>query len=653
MSFCISALVAISLLTGLNAHASSKEAFDNQKYLQQCGGKVYPKCNSAEMNQKTIYNEARELALKSDRTLLINMGADWCAPCLILDALIKSEKDDFLKINEKYVFVKLNGDSDSFKSLQKEHSWPGEMYPTMIVIDPKTNSPITSFLPTAFKSLSDIATMLNQSLNKVDQKPLRYTWYPSLNSKNDSNVSNQLLLRPIELEKDTQSLPSTYFVTIPDKPSKEKALSFYNQGLVNLFGFHYVDAARSFRSAILIEPKFYSAYTMLALALNDLYLFHLGDDGLNPMIMARELKKDLNLTESELAFADYVEAKLCSENSRICNQLGIPSGELAFEALNQAALKVYDVVKKESSNGILNLDFAVIANQYSPENLQQLLVAAPSHPGIHHYLVHLYEGTNLYREAVFHAEQFVRTAPKIAHSYHMYGHVLPKVGKWQQAVSQFLKADELHQAWFRKNKAKSWEDWHYEHNLNLLAHAYFFGGKYDVAEKYWQRRCFELKKQNCDEYYTFLIVTNKAGQAKRLIQEHISELKTQTAGFTALMIESLATETLFLAELMLADNKTEALKIFSNSKPIFITPQEEDGWYSTVGAIINADRLSAAEKDSILNKIQSSMAGGGFDSWSEAVLLAEYYKKLALKFGHINFASSIEVTKQAVGFRCK
>jgi tetratricopeptide (TPR) repeat protein len=50
----------------------------------------------------------------------------------------------------------------------------------------------------------------------------------------------------------------------------------------------------------------------------------------------------------------------------------------------------------------------------------------------------------------------------------MYGHVLPRLGRWREALEQFRKADEIEKSYARAEGLRPGDDWHHVHNLQLL-----------------------------------------------------------------------------------------------------------------------------------------------------------------------------------------
>ena len=69
----------------------------------------------------------------------------------------------------------------------------------------------------------------------------------------------------------------------------------------------------------------------------------------------------------------------------------------------------------------------------------------------------------------------------------MYGHSLPQRGQWVLALRQFKKADKIHLKWAKANQVEPQQDWHYSHNLDLMAATYMGMGDFKKALDTWER----------------------------------------------------------------------------------------------------------------------------------------------------------------------
>lgn len=646
-------LLLILLVAGYNLTAQAQN-FDNEALVSKCGGIVYSKCDDATLNQKIIFESAAKLAVATNRKLLVNVGADWCPPCRILNQVLKKDSSDLQKLQSEYVIVKLNVSTESYKDLSKKQNWPSLGYPGFLILDPKVGTkPIVAFNANG-STVGEIHAEINAQIKNATVAttlPQSFKWFPEL--PQDTSGVLALWSKPIPLDK--AAVFEKPLVTLPDGPNKATALEFYTQGLFYLHAFHWVDATRSFRQALLLEPNFYSAYVMISVAYDELGIFGINDPAFNPMMIARQISQKVKVTPLELDWGRFVEVKLCLRGYSICNQLGVRSDRSDWQGFQklQIALAKKALAAKD-------VDVASLAAREVYEGGEELLEASvklnPNHPGPHHYLVHTQESTNKYREATSHARRFAELAPQMAHSHHMYGHILPKVGKWQEAIVEFQKADAIHQKWYAETGAKKDQDWHYEHNLNLMAHAYFFGGETAKAESIWQRRCDVMPPYTCGTYIQALILNGKLAEAEAVINKTLLQNAKGKEGREAIAMTGLGQKYLSMVKLMKAKTKDDMLKILLTADLNVEDSRLDEGPLKTFGGRVLAIATLGTDRPQVellTNLVQEDLSRGGFDSWSEATFEVEYLIRLADNIGRKDLAASLKLTKLSVGFRCK
>jgi tetratricopeptide (TPR) repeat protein len=262
------------------------------------------------------------------------------------------------------------------------------------------------------------------------------------------------------------------------------AQAFYDQGLAYLHSYVWIEAARSFHQALREDPDCAMAWMGLARA----------EQGLNrdkEATAAIEKAKSLapKATESErrhvLLRAQQIEAQNAPSDKETERHDAYKSAiEKAIAAdPSDAELWVLRGNAEEpgpwgrgQAGGIGAIAFYEAA-----------LARSPGHFGAHHYLVHAFENVGRHAEAAAHGKIYSDAVPKVAHAQHMYGHVLPRVGKWKEALEQFEKADAIEEAYARTERLRPGDDWHHVHNLQLLGYTYLRVGRLDEAEKSFRR----------------------------------------------------------------------------------------------------------------------------------------------------------------------
>ena len=65
----------------------------------------------------------------------------------------------------------------------------------------------------------------------------------------------------------------------------------------------------------------------------------------------------------------------------------------------------------------------------------------------------------------------------------MHGHVLPQLGRWDEALERFETADRLHREYAKKESVDPADDWLFFHNFRVLATVHMRMGHDDEAER--------------------------------------------------------------------------------------------------------------------------------------------------------------------------
>lgn len=225
------------------------DEFSIAKYIQSCGGKIYSKCDSPDLNQKTIFDEARALALKGNQQIMIVIGADWCPSCQIFSKMIKSDPNAS-KLYAQFVVIEINGELSSAKSLAKQLKFTYMAYPQAFILKPTTNEVVQQFYPSQYSTVSalleNIGVKRSASQNSA---PTRV-----------GDVFVTSLEKEIPLSND---YGLSTFISKPNSIAEK----FINQGIAALNVYHYLDAYRSFKQAEKNDSNIVMAYVGQILAI--------------------------------------------------------------------------------------------------------------------------------------------------------------------------------------------------------------------------------------------------------------------------------------------------------------------------------------------------------------------------------------------------
>ncbi len=111
--------------------------------------------------------------------------------------------------------------------------------------------------------------------------------------------------------------------------------------------------------------------------------------------------------------------------------------------------------------------------------LRALAVKFPGHAGVHHYIIHGWEGATFAAEAWPSCERYPQLVTNIPHALHMPGHIWAQTGRWTEGEKSFQDA-AVNEIGYMKADAL-YGNYHHAHNIEFLITTYGFDGKYDEA----------------------------------------------------------------------------------------------------------------------------------------------------------------------------
>jgi len=284
-------------------------------------------------------------------------------------------------------------------------------------------------------------------------------------------VPREVLERPLPLRQGIGKLHEEVTTTSPE------AQSYYDQGLAYLHSYVWIEAARSFHQALRLDSSLAMAYV----GLSDAYV---GLLDVPSAVAAAEKAKSLAAKVSE---RERTRISLRGLQMDYLQDSGDMKKYFAYrQALNDALsaspndpwlwiLRGFADEGTPTAHGqgglVDTIAFYQTALQLSPDNF-----------AAHHYLAHTLENHGPAKEALEQTELYVGMAPAVPHAHHMHGHDLRRVGQTEQAIQEFLKAEELEDNYYRTENIPAKFDWHHAHNLQLLAMSYEALGQMKAAE---------------------------------------------------------------------------------------------------------------------------------------------------------------------------
>ena len=225
--------------------------------------------------------------------------------------------------------------------------------------------------------------------------------------------------------------PGCGVIRFPVTTASPEAQSYFEQGIGQLHGFWYWEAERSFRTVLQIDPACVMAHWGMAMA-------NIQNEARARQIIARATGPAFDAaTPREKAWIDaakklFAEKKDDAERKAHATEFLAAVEKIALDHPDDLEARAFLVGFSWWNKSRLGLP---VTSPLAIDALAlQVLAKAPLHP-IHHYLIHLWDGSRP-AEALRSAASCGQSAPGIAHLWHMPGHTYSELQRWQDAAWQ-------------------------------------------------------------------------------------------------------------------------------------------------------------------------------------------------------------------------
>jgi tetratricopeptide (TPR) repeat protein len=485
-------------------------------------------------------------------------------------------------------------------------------------------------------------------------------------------ASKELLARPIGLRDGLGRLHQQVTTSSP------QAQALYDQGIALLASYAWVDAARSFNEALRHDPRLAMAHVGLARAL---FRIDAVTEGRHALAKAVDLAKPCKAPERAGATARgeaFHEPAAVPAGSTGCP---ITEKERQWIAILPLQLEMAEApadarpAKRQAFLGaidaLIELDPAdahawVLRGNAEERNnwgigqgggpgpiafYESALARDPEHLGAHHFLVHAWENLGRHAKAAEHGQRYSAAVPGVPHAQHMYAHVLPRLGRWEDARAQLVKADALERENYARDRIASEEDWHHGHNLHLLAMTELHLGHVARAEQLL-REAYALDTRGAlSGYYgapliEFLLQQGRADDALRSARE----LGARPAPMAQAMGSALEGQVLVImrqqdaARVALARARKAlpgldaAMKLPGSYNPRWRVEPHVD----TLAAMLELTGSDAAQGERSILAMADRIAGSPhLDAWAEGLVWLDRNARLARALGRATLADAL------------
>jgi tetratricopeptide (TPR) repeat protein len=231
--------------------------------------------------------------------------------------------------------------------------------------------------------------------------------------------------------------------------------------------FWYRASQKSFEDALKVDPECAIAYWGIAMSL--LYNPHVAPPAKNLAEGAVALEKGKALGAKTQRERDYVEAltAMYSDYDKVDHRTRVLAYLKAMEQLaqrypNDDEAQIYYALALNVGASPADKTYA---NQLKGAAiLEKIWTRQPDHPGIAHYLIHLYDTPALADKGLAAARRYAKVAPAAAHAQHMPSHIFTRLGYWQESIASNVVSQRV---------AKESADFHDQlHSMDYLVYAY-------------------------------------------------------------------------------------------------------------------------------------------------------------------------------------
>jgi len=246
------------------------------------------------------------------------------------------------------------------------------------------------------------------------------------------------------------------------------AQPFIDQGVAQLHSFYYFEAERSFRQAAKLDPTCAMAFWGMAMA-------NVNNAKRAKVFINEARKRAAGINRHETLYLEALEAfykEGGSDRDRRRNcLLGLETIVQEFPGDIDARAWLAMVTWQNSNSGE-----GIGSRQSVDTVIDTVFQVEPMHPGGHHYRIHLWDSAKPIR-AEKSAALYAKTAPGIAHAWHMPGHTYSGLKRYADAAYQQEGSARVDHAYMIRDRVMPFEIHNYAHNNQWLCTSYSHIGR--------------------------------------------------------------------------------------------------------------------------------------------------------------------------------
>ena len=222
-----------------------------------------------------------------------------------------------------------------------------------------------------------------------------------------------------------------------------EAQKLFDKAMLYQHSFWYRASQRTFEDALKKDPECAIAYWGIALSL--LWNPHLPPPAKNLADGVAVLAKGKSIGAKTQRERDYLDALLVmyADYDKIDHR----TRNVAYaKAMEQLALRYPDDDEAAIHYALaLNTSASPADKTYANQLkggalLEPIFQRQPNHPGVAHYLIHLYDYPAIAGKGLDAARRYAKIAPAAAHAQHMPSHIFTRLGYWDDSIASNVES---------------------------------------------------------------------------------------------------------------------------------------------------------------------------------------------------------------------
>jgi len=272
-----------------------------------------------------------------------------------------------------------------------------------------------------------------------------------------------VITQPAFGQSDDKKLGKVNFET----SCKPEAQKLFNRAMLYQHSFWYRASQQVFEDVLKADPECGIAYWGIALSL--LWNPHVPAPAKNLAEGTAALAKAKGVGAKSQRERDYLDALgvMYADFEKVDHRTRVVAYAKAMEQLAQRypkddeaqihyALSLNTSASPADKTYVNQLKGAAI--------LEPIFKRQPQHPGVAHYLIHLYDYPPIAEKGLNAARLYSKIAPGAAHAQHMPSHIFTRVGYWKESIASNTVSQRV---------AKDAKDFHDQlHAMDYLVYAY-------------------------------------------------------------------------------------------------------------------------------------------------------------------------------------